>query len=83
MPTTVGAHLDEVGGEVVTTSIQLDHFSFGGDTSAKRRQPRAENVGDQNNFGVFANRAANGTWLPEGLSGSDQLGMGITHLVLG
>ncbi len=82
MPTTVGAHLDEVRREVVTPSIQFDHFPFGGDTSTKRWQPRAEHVGDEHDFGVFANRAGNRTWFTQGAGGSDQLGMGITDLVL-
>lgn len=81
MPAAIDAGLDHIGIEVVATVVVLVEIGLGRDAAAVRRQPRPEDVGDEDEVDFFANRAEDAARCAEILGRPDQFGMSVAQLI--
>lgn len=81
MPPAVGAHLDEVRGEIVGALVEHCQLPLRRDAPAMSGQPGPEDIGEQHELAFFADRAGDLGVLAHILGRPDEFGVGIAHLV--
>ena len=83
VPGAVWADLDDVGGELIGSAVQRRQLPPIGDASPERWQPGAEDVGDEHELVIGADRAIDRRRLTDLATGAHQLRMGIADLLAG
>ena len=81
MPAAVDARFDDVGIEIVVATVELGELFLGGNTSSVRRQASTEDIGDEDEVDLFADRTRDAARRAEVLRGADQFGVRIADLV--
>ena len=80
MPTTRTARLDDVRRILLTPPVELGELGVVGHDSTVTRKSRAEDIGDENQIVLGADRAHRLGATTHGTSRSHQLRVGITHV---
>ncbi len=82
MPAARHTGLDDVRGEVVGALVQGRHLLGRRHAPTLGRQARPEDVGDESQCGVLADRTRRAALCADVARRSDQFGVGVAHLVL-
>lgn len=82
VPAARGAGLDDVGGELVGSGVELRQLLGGADAAAVGRKAGAEHIGDQTQVVLGTDRAGDTGPAAYVASRADELGVSIANLVL-
>src|SRR5688500_7328202 len=82
VPRAVRTHLNDIAREHGWSLRELEQLRPRGDAAPVGRQPAAEHVGDRAQVVALADRALVVTTRPDVAGGPDELGMGVTDVLL-